>query len=117
MSGAKERYYFRQAKWTQACKLFPKIRHHSWWLLHNCLSHPLLGIYPAEETIWFHDWTSKHLNLRTEQRSSPTPNITNNKMWVYHNVVGHLAIGLFPTTNAFKFHDYTAEAMMVEDWI
>lgn len=43
-------------------KSFSRIRHGFWWVLHNCVAHPLLGILPFSKTFQFHDWTSNKLN-------------------------------------------------------
>lgn len=116
MSGSRERYYYRQFKWTKKQVSLPLVRHHFWWLLHNCISHPLLVI-PNDFTIWFHDWTSQYLNVRDIFYSSSHPVITDYKIWIYHNIVAHVLIGLFPFEIIFKHHDRTAEAMKVKDWL
>lgn len=98
-------------------RFLPRTRHHTWWLLHNCVSHPALGVSPNQAAIWFHDWTSKHLNQRAEMRPSPAPEIRDRRAWVWHNVAGHIAIGLLPIEASFRFHDRGAEAMGVPDWV
>lgn len=117
MSGSQKRYWFRQLDWNDTGKSFPMVRHHFWWLLHNCVAHPLLGIWVSKHTVWFHDWTSKHLNVRREIFQSPMPEIPDRWSWIYHNVVGHILIGLFPIENVFLYHDLTADDMGVEDWL
>lgn len=37
--------------------------HHFWWVVHNCVSHPLIGIAPVKPFFDFHDWTSHKINL------------------------------------------------------
>lgn len=29
-----------------------------WWLVHNCVAHPLMGVYPSPTTFKFHDMTA-----------------------------------------------------------
>jgi hypothetical protein len=111
------RYTRRQMIWKERHRVLPLTRHHAWWLLHNMVSHPILGVWPSKRAIWFHDYTSQHLNLRRRFLASPTPEISNRRAWVFHNVLGHLAIGLFPIGAMFRFHDKTAEAMGVPDWL
>lgn len=41
---------------------FPKVQHHFWWLLHNLVAHPAIGLVPIKSTFDFHDWTSRKLN-------------------------------------------------------
>jgi hypothetical protein len=40
----------------------PRIKHWGWWLLHNCITHPLIGVMPIKPMFEFHDWTSRRLN-------------------------------------------------------
>ena len=42
----------------------PAARHTFWWLLHNCVAHPLIGIVPKRFAFEFHDWTSRKLHGR-----------------------------------------------------
>lgn len=58
--GSEERYHDR----IEAAEDQPagKIKHHGWWLVHNCIAHPLIGIAPHKMTFDFHDWTSRKLN-------------------------------------------------------
>lgn len=36
--------------------------HHFWWFVHNCIAHPLIGIFPCRRTFAFHDYTSDKIN-------------------------------------------------------
>ena len=117
MSGSAWRYRRRQGIWQEDHRVLPLARHHVWWLLHNCVSHPLLGIRPSTRVIWFHDWTSKHLNQHPGHRTSPPPVIPNRRAWAWHNIAGHIAIGLAPIEVAFAFHDRTSKAMNVKHWL
>lgn len=38
------------------------IRHYFWWVVHNSVVHPLLGIAPCMVTFKLHDWASRKLN-------------------------------------------------------
>ncbi len=114
---SEDRYRFRKMHWAHSGKRLAQTRHHAWWVLHNVISHPLLGVLPTSSAIWFHDWTSKHLNGRKLLRESPKPLINNRGAWVWHNVMGHLAIGLVPCELSFKFHDRSAEAMYESEWV
>lgn len=115
--GAGTRYKVRQRWWRETGKRLPLVRHHFWWVLHNCVSHPLLGIFPTRNMVWFHDWTSMHLNVRDHIRPSPMPQIPNYWSWLWHNSAGHLAIGFIPIEWSFTFHDHTSEAMNVPKWL
>lgn len=37
-------------------------RHRLWWLIHNCVAHPLIGILPYKPFFDFHDYTSAKIN-------------------------------------------------------
>jgi hypothetical protein len=34
------------------------MRRRLWWLAHNCIVHPLLGLVPCRATERLHDWTA-----------------------------------------------------------
>lgn len=38
--------------------------HHFWWFVHNCVSHPAIGVLPVKPTFRFHDWTSDKINSK-----------------------------------------------------
>jgi hypothetical protein len=40
----------------------PAAKHHFWWLLHNLVAHPAIGLFPVKTAFDFHDWTSRKLN-------------------------------------------------------
>lgn len=117
VGSSEARYARRRFAWAANHRVLPLVRHHAWWLLHNAVSHPLLGVAPTRPMVWFHDWTSMHLNQRDHLRPSPMPQVKSRRAWVFHNVVGHLAIGLAPSSRTFAFHDRTAAAMDVPDWV
>lgn len=80
--GSEERYYDRIEVWEGKKPLnpemisatpnaakpninpknLPRVQHHFWWLLHNLVAHPAIGLVPVKATFDFHDWTSRKLN-------------------------------------------------------
>lgn len=38
-------------------------KHHFWWFVHNCIAHPLIGLFPIKKTFEFHDYTSRRINV------------------------------------------------------
>lgn len=59
-TGAEERFEKRKEVFKQ--KEEPIYKHHVWWLIHNCIAHPLIGLFPCKWTFDFHDWTSIKIN-------------------------------------------------------
>lgn len=55
--GSKDRYDKRRAEQ-------PWAKHRFWWLVHNTVSHPLIGLVPWRPMFRFHDWTSKKMHGR-----------------------------------------------------
>ena len=49
--GSEHRYHERahERPWTA---------HTFWWIIHNVIAHPLIGLIPVNRTFKFHDWTS-----------------------------------------------------------
>lgn len=95
----------------------PKIRHHIFWVLHNCAAHPLLGVFPNKYLVDIHHLTSEWLNNERNSKSEQIPVIKNRLWWLLHNCVAHPMIGLLPVKLLFQFHDWTAEKMNVEGWV
>jgi len=62
LPNCKERWAIRRDRWIVSAVSYPCARHYVWWLVHNCIAHPLLGLIPIEPLHNFHDWTSKKLN-------------------------------------------------------
>lgn len=62
--GSEERFRERLAKHDDAYG--SRRRHHLWWLVHNCLAHPLIGVCPIRPFFRFHDWTARRINLADE---------------------------------------------------
>jgi hypothetical protein len=115
--GAELRHRKRIAKWNAATRVVPGLRHRAWWILHNAIAHPMIGVWPTRATVWFHDWTSKRLGRRRTFVRSPMPEVERRGAWFVHNVLAHAAIGLVPSERAFRWHDRTAREMNVRDWI
>lgn len=90
--------------------------HDFWWLVHNLIAHPALGVMPSKKTVWFHDYTSMKLNLESSLKASPMPEIKNRSAWLEHNVLAHIAIGVWPSVRTFGYHDSTAKRMAVDGW-
>lgn len=53
--GSELRYNKRKAK-------HPWLKHTGWWIVHNCVSHVLIGILPLKSFFQFHDWTSRKMH-------------------------------------------------------
>lgn len=35
-----------------------------WWFVHNCISHPIIGVCPMKWAFSFHDYTSDKINSK-----------------------------------------------------
>ncbi len=55
--GSQERFDKRKSE-------VPWLKHTLWWLVHNCVAHPLIGILPFTPFFKFHDWTSVKMHGR-----------------------------------------------------
>lgn len=110
----------RRFDWFYDVSFLPIIRYRIWWLIHNCMVHPMLAILPIRLVLFAHDWTGYKLNRLEIFQSSPPPDIPLHLRsyfeWFVHNFVAHIAIGLVPCRTTFKFHDYTAKRMDVNGW-
>jgi hypothetical protein len=60
--GSQERYEARKKVHMDAYG--DKKRHYFWWLVHNAMSHPLIGFFPTRRMFDFHDWTSAKINAK-----------------------------------------------------
>ncbi len=60
--GSEERYKERPVLWEEA--KHGAIYHYCWWLIHNLISHPLIGLFPVKPFFRLHDWTSHHMHNR-----------------------------------------------------
>ena len=57
--GSGDRFASRRKKYN-----VPWTDHTFWWLVHNVISHPLIGFLPLKPFFGFHDWTSRRLHAR-----------------------------------------------------
>ncbi len=55
--GAGERYRTRRSE-------RPWIQHTFWWIVHNVVAHPMIGLFPLRICFAFHDWTSRRMHGR-----------------------------------------------------
>lgn len=53
--GVEARYEKHKAK-------VPWVRNKAWWILHNSVAHPLIGVLPVRWAFRFHDWTSRRMH-------------------------------------------------------
>lgn len=126
MNRSRERYFSRKKKF----KGFKgKIEHHILWMIHNCIAHPVLGIYVCNKTLKFHDNTSALLNesfnclnqlssqYYVEIYETYYPRLNYKFRWFLHNSIIHFFLGLFPCKFMFKLHDITAKYMDEPDWV
>ena len=119
---SKERYVKRVQRFVDDAddeEKYPKLTHHLLWLIHNCIAHPMLGLFPGYYTVQFHNLTSNWLNLTYSNSLKRTiiPKIPNKGRWIWHNVVSHMLIGLVPCKFTFQYHDRTAEKLGVPGWV
>lgn len=61
-TGSAERFPIRVEKFKKKRKFLPVVQHYFWWFVHNCITHPLIGLIPVKPFFQFHDWTSVKLN-------------------------------------------------------
>lgn len=71
MTGSALRFPMRIEKFRKAEKSFPILQHYFWWVMHNCVTHFLIGIVPIKPFFQFHDWTSVKLNAGEAALSTP----------------------------------------------
>jgi hypothetical protein len=114
---AEGRYRVRREAFQARQGALGVLMHAGWWWAHNCVAHPILGLVPHRRSVWLHDWTSDHLNLRELPSRSPMPKISNRLGWLWHNCVAHPLIGMLPTSATFQHHDQSAERMGVDGWV
>lgn len=58
--GSQQRFKARIEEFKK--KALPVAVHHAWWVVHNCVAHPLIGLFPSKPTFDFHDYTSRKIN-------------------------------------------------------
>jgi len=64
-TGSAERFPIRVENFKKKKKALPLLQHGFWWFVHNCITHPLIGICPIKPLFEFHDWTSVKLTAGT----------------------------------------------------
>jgi hypothetical protein len=122
MKTSSQRYHYRISKFVASGAKYPKLAHHFFWLLHNCVSHPILAFWLNQKSIEFHQLTSNWLNCRSGNQNLsyiiyPMMDVEQRKWWTIHNIISHFGIGILPCNLAFRFHDWTAEKMNVKGWV
>lgn len=60
LSTSHGRFGWRIEKWKRETGW--ALPHHFWWVVHNCIAHPMIGVVPVRPTFAFHDYTSKKIN-------------------------------------------------------
>lgn len=124
--GSAARFRARLERFKRDGRPLPRLRHQAFWLVHNCVAHPLLAVAPGVKAVEFHALTSAWLNHwpfpgveGPAERfvEADLPKIPKRGAWFIHNTVGHIAIGLWPTERMFALHDRTAKAMDVPGWV
>ena len=69
--GAYERYWDRKWSFMKAFRRLPLVRYYAWWVVHNCIAHPLIGLMPfVRSTFAFHDWTSRKMHPSKAKRTA-----------------------------------------------
>jgi hypothetical protein len=121
MRTAEGRYRRRVLDWIGPsrglARVGERLGHHGWWLLHNLVAHPLLGLAVNHRSVALHDWTSRRLHRQTYAPApSPSPVVERRFWWVVHNLFAHAAIGLVPCEATFRWHDASARRMQVPGW-
>lgn len=121
-SRSSDRYRARLPKFQG--ETWPRLTHYMLWLLHNCVVHPLLALFPRQKLFQVHELTSCWLeNEKFSQvvgnriRQVHVPEITSRWKWIKHNLIAHMAIGLLPCEWTFAYHDRTAADMNVIGWV
>lgn len=58
--GAGERYITRAAATPPQWPV--RVARHAWWIAHNTVAHPLIGLLPVGPFFRLHDWTSRKMH-------------------------------------------------------
>lgn len=66
--GSEERNQDRQQLWAGA--RWGAFQHYTWWLVHNVVAHPLIGLFPFKPLFRLHDWTSHRMHNRVIKDAS-----------------------------------------------
>lgn len=57
-----DRYIMRKKDWGDVFPNTGWMRHKFHWILHNCIVHVLIGLFPSKIICKLHDWSSIELN-------------------------------------------------------
>jgi hypothetical protein len=114
---ARERFFERQLIFAYRHGSAGRLVHALAWLVHNCLVHPILGLFPCSASVKLHDLSADWLNQSPRSASASLPRIDNRRAWIVHNCLAHFAMGVAPFGPVFRAHDRSAERMNVEGWI
>lgn len=64
-SWMEQQYNARSVAWGSG--LVARVKFKLWWLLHNCVFHPLVGLVPVKRVFKLHDWSGKILAGKTKK--------------------------------------------------
>lgn len=67
--GSYGRFKERIKKFKDKHTDFPRVRHGFWWVMHNCVAHPIIGVLPVKKSFDFHDFTSDKINCKKIEKS------------------------------------------------
>lgn len=68
---SEERFHQRISRF--ATPDLPLWMHHFWWVVHNCVAHPVIGVVPLVSerakpaAFKFHDYTSRKINAEVKE--------------------------------------------------
>lgn len=97
----------------------PVLRHWGFWVIHNCVVHPMMAVSPSSFLLELHELSSYWVNHRSGSALyfNLPPKIKSRFWWTLHNFIGHMAIGILPIKPCFAFHDWSAPKMGSPDWV
>lgn len=122
--GAAVRYKARVQSFKADGHSWPRVRHFFFWMVHNVVVHPMLGLVVNDKTTALHDLSSQWLNkanrtslVGRQLLFTEVPVVQKRGFWLLHNVLAHVLIGFLPCKLTFAFHDWTAKKMSVPGWV
>lgn len=123
--GSQFRYMERVMAFKADGAPWPRLRHFAFWVAHNAVAHPLLGLFPGVATVQLHEVTSSWLShdeafeaaRRVLHAKGHVPKVTKKGPWLFHNLVAHPLIAFLPCKATFSLHDWSAHRMGVPGWI
>ena len=69
--GSEERFRDRWSLWAGV--KFGAFYHYTWWLAHNVVVHPLIGLFPFKPLFKLHDWSSHQMHNKKETKDGRGP--------------------------------------------